>query len=390
MFYPFDYQYQIIRPNVALSSSLQIDDCIKQMNRMMVDTKSELLIVRINWFFKQTSDLSCDIIKEHIYSSDSAGDFGVSPSFIAQMPTDGTDLQVVITSLKMESGIDVTSENLNGIRYVSISDSDQKWVYFGGSGCQSSDLDVREKSERSFKQIKDILDQTGLTFSDIVRQWNYVTNILGKESSDKGVRQNYQEFNEVRGDWYSQNGLVKNFPAATGIGTLGEGVRLEILAGKAEKGMAIISLKNPCQQDAHQYSKEQLVGDVRESTPLFERGKMVFGTGRGHIWVSGTAAIRGEESIDGSVLKQTEITCENIDQLVDVKNLVESGLSPGNYVLNPLYVRAYVKDGHDGQPVRQFLEKRYAGALIHVLTADVCREELLVEIEGEFSVSSAL
>ena len=390
MFYPFDYQYHIIRPGAGLTSSSQILDCIEKINQFVAIEDSDRIIVRINWFFKQTTDLNCDKINALFLTKHYAGDFVVSPSFIAQAPTDGTNLQVVITCLKGVSNTEVITNSLKGISYVSISDSDQKWVYFGGSGCQSSEFDVRHKSERSFQQIKDILTQTGLSFIDIIRQWNYVTDILGQDASGQGIRQNYQEFNEVRGKWYASNGLTHDFPAATGIGTLGKGVRLEILAGKVEKGFEIFSLKNPIQQDAHQYSQEKLVGAVRETTPLFERGKMVFGQGHGHIWVSGTAAIRGEESIGGSVLEQTEVTCDNIDQLVNVDNLMDSGLSQGNYFLKPLYIRGYVKQSDDGPAVRQFLHERYPEALVHVLTADVCREELLVEIEGEFSIKSTL
>ena len=183
------------------------------------------------------------------------------------------------------------------------------------------------------------------------------------------------------------NGLSNNFPAATGIGTEGKVVRLEIIACTPSDSFRLYSIQNPDQQNAHEYSKKQLVGDVKESTPLFERGKMIFGEGKGHIWVSGTAAIKGEESVDGDIMQQTRTTCENIDRLIDSENLVRTGLPKSVYIIKPLYIRAYVKHRKDGNGVRRFLEEKYHGALIHVLKADVCREELLVEIEGEFSIS---
>ena len=113
---------------------------------------------------------------------------------------------------------------------------------------------------------------------------------------------------------------------------------------------------------------------------------MIFSKGKGHIWVSGTAAIRGEDSIPGGVLEQTLITCGNIETLTDPENLIRSGLAPGKYILEPVYIRAYVKNFDQGELVQNFLEKRYPEAPIHVLQADICREELLVEVEGEFSI----
>ena len=61
-------------------------------------------------------------------------------------------------------------------------------------------------------------------------------------------------------------------------------------------------------------------------------------------------------------------------------------MAEGNYQTEPSYIRAYVKDLKDGPYVQEFLDGHYSGATIHVLQADICREELVVEIEAEFRV----
>ena len=110
--------------------------------------------------------------------------------------------------------------------------------------------------------LKDILSMEKLGMRDLVRQWNYIGDILEQEIGERGLIQNYQEFNEVRSQWYSQNGLVQDYPAATGIGTKGGGVRIEFIASRMVDPFLVFSLKNPFQQDAHQYSHDQLVGAI--------------------------------------------------------------------------------------------------------------------------------
>jgi enamine deaminase RidA (YjgF/YER057c/UK114 family) len=387
MFYPFDYHYYVLKPEKGHAAKNQIADCLNQFYKLVTSDLFSQKIVKINWFFKLSEELHCELIHKMYLASHVAEHVKLSASYIAQAPTDGIDIELVLISLKGIPDSAVSYHTIDEIKFIQIQDETQKWIYVGGSVCQNPDLSIRIKSERSFLQISEALQESGLKFSNIIRQWNYISDIVGEESEEGIVRQNYQEFNEVRGEWYRKNELKSDFPAATGIGTLGDGVRLEIIAGYWDDTMPL-SLKNPVQKDAHQYSEDQLIGSIKKSTPLFERGKLVFSQGRGHIWVSGTAAIRGEISVKDDTLGQTKITCENIDQLIQNDNLVAAGLPKENYMTKASYIRAYVKYHSDGLVVQQFLNNHYPGAVVHVLEGDVCRSELLVEIEGEFSITS--
>ena len=386
MFCPFNYTYRIIRSDLSGSGENQLNGCLEQLGFIIKEWGSSIVPVKINLFFSTSSEFCCEYISRLIEASSIMKGVDLNPVIIAQAPTDGSLVQIILTGIM---GLD-----LDQIRYntekeksvVSIKSDKQQWLYLGARGCSSSDLTIRQNADNSFKQVSSILEKEGFSFSNILRQWNYIPDIVGIELGSDSELQNYQEFNELRAYWYKENKFISDFPAATGIGTRGQVVRLEIIAGKEIGDYQVFSLQNPGQQNAHEYSAEKLVGTIRESTPLFERGKVIFGNGRGHIWVSGTAAIIGEESVRGDVLEQTNTTCENIDKLIASENLINTGLPSQKFDTSALYIRAYVKYIHDGSSVRDILVSRYPEALIHVLEADVCREELLVEVEGEFSI----
>lgn len=136
----------------------------------------------------------------------------------------------------------------------------------------------------------------------------------------------------VPGFMLLRNGYM-DILAATGIGTQYGGVQIDFNAVKGN--IDIVPLDNDWQRAAHDYSDDVLIShrtDTEKETPKFERGKLLTDQSLEMIYISGTAAIRGEESImDGNVLSQTEITLENIQHLIGLeegkKNL--PGIFPG-------------------------------------------------------------
>ena len=381
----FNYQYHLIKPDSDLGHLNQIHQCISQI-RSIRDNDPKSFIIRISWFYRLSEHLSCGLIRQYISFSGSGAVFSVSPAFIAQAPTDGSEMEVMVVVLPLTDPKMIRYKELSSIRYAVIDDGQNKWLFAGGSECTNHSLSCQKQSRNTFSLLKDILSMEKLGMWDLVRQWNYIGDILEQEIGERGLIQNYQEFNEVRSQWYSQNGLVQDYPAATGIGTKGGGVRIEFIASRMVDPFLVFSLKNPFQQDAHQYSHDQLVGANPQSTPKFERGKLIFNREQGYIWVSGTAAIRGEKSIAGTALEQAVVTTENITELISPANLKHSGLRKLPVRLHPVYIRGYVKHFHDGSEIHDFLRKKYPDALIQVLQADVCRSELLVEIEAEFQL----
>ena len=233
---------------------------------------------------------------------------------------------------------------------------------------------IFEQSMDIFEGIGKMLLSNGFKPSDIYRQWNYIPGITVLNDGS----QNYQEFNDARSIFYGRDNWAGGYPAATGIGTSAGGVVVEICAIKGEE-CANLPIDNPLQIAAHNYSQNVLDGKVIEvlqerTTPKFERARLL---GNG-IFISGTAAIKGEESnMSDNAAEQAAMTMEIMDRLVSKENIPVAS-NGSHYSL----LRIYVKREEDIPAVAGYMAKEYPTTAKHYLVADVCRPELLVEIEG--------
>lgn len=225
-----------------------------------------------------------------------------------------------------------------------------------------------------FATIGVILQENGFTPCNIYRQWNYIQGITVLNNGS----QNYQEFNDARSLFYAKGNWTNGYPAATGIGTSRGGVMIEFSAIKDEE-VPNKPIDNPLQVAAHNYSQDVLDGKVIEelkerTTPKFERARILGST----IFISGTAAIKGENSNHScNAVEQTAETMEIMDNLVSKENIPAP--NNGSYYR---FLRVYVKNECDIPAVREYMGKHYPTAGKHYLVADICRPELLVEIEG--------
>lgn len=292
-------------------------------------------------------------------------------SLIAQQPLVG-ELILEVHSLNAANA-DVLVREVTAPfgHYLRIESPDYREIVAGGLGADCLDAPMLLQSQQAFSKMQQILSAEQMDWEDIVRQWNYLERITAWDDDS----QRYQDFNEVRSHAYSSSGWLHGYPAATGIGAQAGGVQIDFNAVKGD--VRIIPLDNDWQRAAHVYSGEVLISQRTEKgTPKFERGKQLSGAGRGVIYVSGTAAIRGEESIGAEVLSQTKITVENIQHLIAADSPVGAAL-PCIHLL-----RAYLKNEKDITPVRKEMEILCPGIPVAYLCADVCREELLIEIEG--------
>ena len=243
----------------------------------------------------------------------------------------------------------------------------------GGIIPDDMSLNTYEQASSIFKGIEKMLQSNGFKPNDIYRQWNYIQGITMLNDGS----QNYQEFNDARSIFYNKCEWNNGYPAATGIGADAGGVVVEINAIKSyDKSFPI---DNPLQIAAHNYSQNVLDGKAidilkEKSTPKFERARLLGST----IFISGTAAIKGEQSIGShSAVEQTAETMEIMDRLVSQENIPTEN-NGSHYDL----LRVYVKRKEDIEAVKTFMDTHYPAVAKHYLIADVCRPELLVEIEG--------
>ena len=231
-----------------------------------------------------------------------------------------------------------------------------------------------EQSKDIFDGIAKLLSSNGFKPSDIYRQWNYIPGITVLNDGS----QNYQEFNDARSIFYGCDNWAGGYPAATGIGTSAGGVVVEVCAIKGEK-CPNLPIDNPLQIAAHNYSQQVLDGKVikqlsERTTPKFERARLLGNT----VYISGTAAIKGEcSNFSPDAVEQAAETMEIMDKLTSRENIPVENNGTEYDIL-----RIYVKRENDIPAISNYMQRHYPAALKHYLVADVCRPELLIEIEG--------
>ena len=294
-------------------------------------------------------------------------------SLVAQKPLTA-DLLLEVHSVASEAAVEEVPVSFG--HYLRIETEEYKEVLGGALCADDLTLPVREQSEIAFGRMEEILKGEKLTFGDIVRQWNYLERI-----TDMSVgNQCYQDFNDIRSSFYATSDWTFGYPAATGIGTDFGGIQIDFNAIKGNIG--ITPLDNDWQRAAHVYSEDVLISnlpDLTKETPKFERGKQLEDDTYRMIYISGTAAILGENSVEVGILKQTEITLKNIQHLIGLEEGMDK-LSCQSDALQLL--RVYLKNGEDVTVVQKELNKYCPSIPVAYLQGDVCREELLIEIEG--------
>ncbi len=303
-------------------------------------------------------------------------------SFVAQPPMDAR-VVLEVTYIDNPESLSISHKELDGSPYVVVESEGYKEVIVGGISDDPLEHTIREQCKNVFVKVGKLLVRENVKASDIVRQWNYIERITDFD----GDYQHYQCFNDVRTYFYSRYEWKNGYPAATGIGVSFGGIYLDfnIIVGSA---VDLVPLDNKLQVPAHDYSQRVLLGVEdkylkEKTTPKFERGKAVFTEDFKMSYISGTAAIRGELSqVSDDVLVQTRTTLHNIAYLVSQENLLNSGVKSCPEKVNYLMLRAYIKHTSDLDAVKKYMENYCPLTEISYLYADVCREELLIEIEG--------
>lgn len=198
----------------------------------------------------------------------------------------------------------------------------------------------------------------------VLRAWNYFPRIHERH----GGLDRYQSFCIGRHSAFTAAGYREELlPAATLIGNDAPGLRIAFLAAR-EPG---IQIENPRQVSAFRYPQEH-----GPQSPSFSRATMK----DGQLLVSGTASIVGHESVHtGDVIAQTDEIIANLEAVIAAaRGETNRGPDP-----RPPAMRVYLRRPEDTGAVRQRLATLPGRETVPTifLRGDICREELLVEIE---------
>ena len=310
-------------------------------------------------------------------------------SFVAQSPEPPSAVSLYAETLPLQSRVlEVKHRRLAGIPYSVIDWGEDREVIAAGLTVGHRRRTAAGRSEAACALALRILKREGLSAGSIVRQWNYLEDLLAVRRTPSGRRQNYQEFNDRRRAFYESSPFPAGYPAATGIGADDGGVTIDFRALVPRRGLRIVALSNPLQQDAHRYSQDVLVGDSGQhlspkAAPLFERAKFIGDGMSGMIYISGTAAIREQAAVSAAdAAAQTRITIDNIRRLISADNLRRHGLEAVGEAGPLSYLRAYVRRGRDMAEVRSICRRTFGDVPAHFIRADICRNGLLMELEG--------
>lgn len=250
---------------------------------------------------------------------------------------------------------------------------------------------LRNNAGEAFNLLDCVLHDAGFDYSHIVRQWNYIEGITKSETVNDSPLQNYQEFNDLRSLYYKKSNFINGYPSATGIGTANGGCMIEVIALKEKQTKNVKPVNNSLQVDAHSYSSDVLGGDSAKemselSTPKFERGKYMKIGDDGFLFISGTASILGEQTVfPEDAARQTATTIQIIDSLISFNNLNNNRI---NLIFQPAPVnyRVYLKNKSDYSAVKSLCDSYFGMKNGIFVKADICRSNLLVEIEANYRV----
>jgi len=206
-----------------------------------------------------------------------------------------------------------------------------------------------------------------------VRFWNYIPAI---HDAMDGDRDRYMVFNAGRFkafcEWFGgSDQLSGRVATASGVGHFGRDLVIHCLAATAP-GKAI---ENPRQIPAFRYSKRY--GPL---PPCFARATIVNDLlpGGASVLVGGTASIAGERTVHRNQLAgQFRETLENLSSLVTAAGVGGDPLAAFSEV------RIYHPRKRDAAAIARLAAKAFPRASRpQLMQADLCRSELLVEIEG--------
>lgn len=260
---------------------------------------------------------------------------------------------------------------VSGVRgQVSYSKNDQ--VLLGHLSVDERDFPgLEEATRQAYESILPFAGEMG--FPHYLRIWNYIPDINGDEN---GVER-YKRFCVGRYASLEKFDFADHrLPAASGVGSPSNRFLIYFLAARD----AGVQVENPRQVSAFHYPPQ-----YGPKSPAFSRALVKdWGTGK-HLYISGTASIIGHES-----QHRDNLLPQLTESLRNMSTLVHSAETEHGVAIHTLaelsQVKVYVRDGQDHAAIRGHIDEQL-GARVPViyLSGDLCRKNLLVEIEGLYA-----
>jgi chorismate lyase/3-hydroxybenzoate synthase len=219
----------------------------------------------------------------------------------------------------------------------------------------------------AYTSVFGFIDHFG--YRHLLRAWHYFPQI----NDDELGLERYRGFNVGRHEAFVRNGRdinEENVPAASALGSNGGALTLYFMAGK-QPGKAV---ENPRQVSAYHYP--QLFGP---RSPIFVRAMAVTLGGRDCFFISGTASIVGYETLhQGDPEKQT------VETLLNIRTLLQQ-IPHFDPARGQMLLKVYLRHAQDLAMVQAKIREEFGNTCKTVcLHSNICRSDLLLEIEGAY------
>lgn len=225
--------------------------------------------------------------------------------------------------------------------------------------------DIEAATEVAYGRLFRVIQAKGFPYP--FRIWNFMPEI----NCGDGDREEYKKFCVGRQRAFDDYHVApQEYPAASALGHHTQGAVVYLLAGRNSG----VHHENPRQQPAYQYPRE-----YGPTSPSFARATSLALRHRLQVFISGTASIIGHNTqAVGDLPQQLAITLDNIQQLLLHLKHADSELSA---------IRVYLRHAQDLAVAEDFLTSRLPAIALNFIHADICRSQLLVEIEALASVA---
>jgi hypothetical protein len=226
-----------------------------------------------------------------------------------------------------------------------------------------------QAAEAGYREIFRLLEALG--YSTLLRAWNYIASI---NVETHGIER-YRQFNIGRQNAFVSDGraITGSVPAACALGIADGPLQIAFLGSQ----LPMRAIENPRQVSAYNYPTQ-----YGPRAPTFSRAAL-FNAGHDEVLlISGTASIVGHQSVHlGDVVAQVGESLANVAVLLDQANKVRHARFPCES--DDVVYRVYLRRREDLPAIRAEFERLVgADAVAVYVLADVCRHELILEIEG--------
>lgn len=205
-------------------------------------------------------------------------------------------------------------------------------------------------------------------YQHVLRMWNHVGSI----NAENDGLERYRSFCKGRYEAFAGAGyeLAADLPSASAVGMAGTGLVTYFIAGRAPG----VQVENPRQVSAYRYPPE-----YGPRSPSFSRATVF----NNLVYVAGTSSVVGHASVHvDDIRAQVEETLRNLE-------LVMSASLPGATLQDAVAVKTYIRRDADFAEVARLLRPALPQTCeLMFLEADICRSDLLVEVEAVASRAS--